>query len=81
MTYISEQLNQLFCIILGSFWNCEFKLFCYGPYLVNEGFVATEISKFCKPFLSRGFSKLACESDEFGGLILIRLMSIGRILI
>ncbi|GKV00500.1 hypothetical protein SLEP1_g13176 [Rubroshorea leprosula] len=22
-----------FCIIVGSFWDCEFRLFCYGPYL------------------------------------------------
>ncbi|MBA0786627.1 hypothetical protein Gotri_028221 [Gossypium trilobum] len=35
------------------------RLFCYGPSLANEGFVAMEISMFCKPFLSRSFSKLA----------------------
>ncbi|MBA0561956.1 hypothetical protein Golob_018746 [Gossypium lobatum] len=118
-----------FCIILGSFWNCEFRLFCYGPSSANEGSVAMEISKFCKPFLawdfpsdlllsnqechcgsclvreefskgalpewidwqqkkdivlgfgvlSRDLSKLVCESDEFGGFTLIRLMSSGRI--
>ncbi|MBA0664956.1 hypothetical protein Goklo_004885 [Gossypium klotzschianum] len=44
------------------------RLFCYGASLANEGFVATKISKFCKPFLSRSFSKLSCESNEFGGL-------------
>ncbi|MBA0846017.1 hypothetical protein Goarm_023296 [Gossypium armourianum] len=54
--------------------NCEFKLFCYGLSSSNEGYVATEISKFCKPFLSRDLSKLVCELDEFGGFILIRLM-------
>ncbi|GMJ09748.1 hypothetical protein like AT3G18310 [Hibiscus trionum] len=41
-----------FCVILGSFWNCEFRLFCYGPSSSNEGSTAMEISKFCKPFLA-----------------------------
>ncbi|KAE8689765.1 Carbohydrate-binding-like fold, putative isoform 1 [Hibiscus syriacus] len=41
-----------FCVILGSFWNCEFRLFCYGPSLTNEGSIAMGISKFCKPFLA-----------------------------
>ncbi|PPD73362.1 hypothetical protein GOBAR_DD29715 [Gossypium barbadense] len=68
-----------FFIILGSFWNCEFRLFCYGPLSTNEGSIATEISKFYKPFLSKDLSKLVCESDEFCGLILIRLMSSGKI--
>ncbi|KAG8474932.1 hypothetical protein CXB51_031642 [Gossypium anomalum] len=63
-----------FCIILGLFWNCEFRLFCYGPSSASEGYVATEISKFCKPFLSRDLSKLLCESDEFDGFILIMLI-------
>ncbi|MBA0717570.1 hypothetical protein Golax_005371 [Gossypium laxum] len=68
-----------FCIILGLFWNCEFRLFCYSPSSASEGYVAIEISKFCKPFLSRDLSKLLCESDEFDGFILIRLMSLGKI--
>ncbi|KAK8588675.1 hypothetical protein V6N12_023099 [Hibiscus sabdariffa] len=41
-----------FCVILGSFWNCEFRLFCYGPSSANEGSIAMGISKFCKPFLA-----------------------------
>ncbi|KAA3484050.1 WD repeat and FYVE domain-containing protein 3 [Gossypium australe] len=69
--------KSYFCIMLGSFWNCEFKLFCYGPSSANEGYLATE--KFCKPFLSRDLSKLVCELDEFGGFILIRLMSLEKI--
>ncbi|PSS08370.1 Serine/threonine-protein kinase cdc7 [Actinidia chinensis var. chinensis] len=36
------------CIIMGSFWNCEFSLFCYGP--PPGGTVASEISRFCKSF-------------------------------
>lgn len=36
------------CIVMGSFWNCEFCLFCYGPPL--RGTVASENSKFCKSF-------------------------------
>ncbi|KAJ8752268.1 hypothetical protein K2173_003904 [Erythroxylum novogranatense] len=40
-----------FGIILGSFWNCEFGLFCYGPSLPTpEGSMASEISKFSKSF-------------------------------
>lgn len=36
------------CILMGSFWNCEFSLFCYGP---NTRTCATsEISRFCKSF-------------------------------
>ncbi|MBA0681669.1 hypothetical protein Goari_023455, partial [Gossypium aridum] len=68
-----------FFIILGSFWNFEFRLFCYGPLSTNEGSIATESSKFYKPFLRKDLSKLVCESDEFCGLILIRLMSSGKI--
>ncbi|KAG8499002.1 hypothetical protein CXB51_005400 [Gossypium anomalum] len=30
--------KSYFYIILGSFWNCEFKLFCYGPSSANEGY-------------------------------------------
>ncbi|XVE76531.1 hypothetical protein DITRI_Ditri12bG0181200 [Diplodiscus trichospermus] len=118
-----------FCIILGSFWNCEFRLFFYGPSSASEQSIDMGISKFCKPFLAwnlpsdlllsgqecccgsclvreefskgalpewvdwqhkkdivlgfgilnRDLSQLVCESDEFGGFTLIRLMSSGRI--
>ncbi|XVE97061.1 hypothetical protein REPUB_Repub02eG0278100 [Reevesia pubescens] len=118
-----------FCMILGTFWNCEFRLFCYGPSSASEGSVAMGISKYCKPFLAwdlpsdfllssrecqcgsclvreefskgalpewidwqqkkdivlgfgilnRDLSELVCESDEFGGFTLIRLMSSGKI--
>ncbi|MBA0612638.1 hypothetical protein Godav_013219, partial [Gossypium davidsonii] len=34
------------------------RLFCYGPLSTNEGSIATEISKFYKPFLSKDLSKL-----------------------
>ncbi|KAG7952181.1 hypothetical protein I3843_12G046500 [Carya illinoinensis] len=38
-----------FCIILGSFWNCEFNLFYYGPALpAPRGTIASEISEFSK---------------------------------
>ncbi|KAH7543073.1 hypothetical protein FEM48_Zijuj02G0144600 [Ziziphus jujuba var. spinosa] len=40
-----------FCIILGSFWNCEFSLFCYGPsFPASSGSVAAEVAEFCKSF-------------------------------
>lgn len=42
-----------FCIIMGSFWNCEFNLFCYGPSLpASRG--SSKISKVCKPFYAWG---------------------------
>ncbi|XP_050230105.1 uncharacterized protein LOC126679182 isoform X1 [Mercurialis annua] len=38
-----------FGIILGSFWNCEFSLFCYGPSLpARKGSIALEISEISK---------------------------------
>ncbi|CAK9166786.1 unnamed protein product [Ilex paraguariensis] len=40
------------CIILGSFLNCEFSAFCYGPG--NKGCVAFEILKFSKSFCAWG---------------------------
>ncbi|KAJ4834206.1 hypothetical protein Tsubulata_020560 [Turnera subulata] len=36
-------------IILGSFWNCEFGLFCYGPSLpTRKGPIASELLKISK---------------------------------
>ncbi|KAK9989757.1 hypothetical protein SO802_029996 [Lithocarpus litseifolius] len=38
-----------FCIILGSFQNCEFNLFCYGPTLPTpRGSIISEVSKVLK---------------------------------
>lgn len=40
-----------FCIIVGSFWNCEFSVFCYGPsFPAPSGSVASEVAGFCKSF-------------------------------
>ncbi|XP_024026436.1 uncharacterized protein LOC21399453 [Morus notabilis] len=39
-----------FCIILGSFWNSEFNLFCYGPLLTPSGTIVSEATEFCKSF-------------------------------
>ncbi|RDY07319.1 Protein SPIRRIG, partial [Mucuna pruriens] len=34
-----------FCIILGSFWNCEFKIFCYGSVLpFRKGSITSKIN-------------------------------------
>ncbi|GAV77427.1 hypothetical protein CFOL_v3_20898 [Cephalotus follicularis] len=42
-----------FCIIVGSFLNSEFSLFCYGPLFPGRnGFVALEISKNSKPLFA-----------------------------
>ncbi|KAF5462782.1 hypothetical protein F2P56_018763 [Juglans regia] len=44
-----------FCIILGSFWNCEFNLFCYGPALpAPRGNIASEISEFSETIYAWG---------------------------
>ncbi|XP_039031402.1 uncharacterized protein LOC120166106 [Hibiscus syriacus] len=53
-----------FCVILGSFWNCEFRLFCYGPSLTNEGSIAMGISQFCKPFLAWDLSSEFLLSNQ-----------------
>ncbi|GMP55195.1 hypothetical protein CsSME_00020082 [Camellia sinensis var. sinensis] len=37
-----------FCIIMGSFWNCDFSLFRYGP--PPKGTIVSEISRFYKSF-------------------------------
>ncbi|KAL3574934.1 hypothetical protein D5086_023035 [Populus alba] len=119
-----------FGIILGSFWNCEFSLFCYGPSSPpRKGSIALEISKFSSCLyawdhpsglmlsgddcqrgdclvreqfwkealpewtdwqqkkdivlgfgvLSNDLSSLLFEPDEFGGFVLIRLMSSGKL--
>ncbi|KAL5538007.1 hypothetical protein UlMin_044220 [Ulmus minor] len=40
-----------FGIIVGSLWNCEFNLFCYGPSTpAPSGSVASRASNFCKSF-------------------------------
>ncbi|XP_034205564.1 uncharacterized protein LOC117619670 [Prunus dulcis] len=40
-----------FCIIVGSFWNCEFSIFCYGPSLPAPiGSVASKIAELRKSF-------------------------------
>ncbi|XP_043724903.1 uncharacterized protein LOC122671630 [Telopea speciosissima] len=37
-----------FAILLGSFWSCEFGLFCYGPSVqALDGPMTPKISKFC----------------------------------
>ncbi|WJX38341.1 hypothetical protein P8452_26013 [Trifolium repens] len=36
-----------FCIILGSFWNSEFNIFCYGPqFPFRKGSITSKLSKF-----------------------------------
>ncbi|KAK6942146.1 hypothetical protein RJ641_027523 [Dillenia turbinata] len=119
-----------FGIILGSFWNCEFGLFCYGPYLPKpRTSVASKIQELCytcyawelpselqlsgrgcccgsclvreeffkealpewvnwqqKKELVLGFGVLSSdlfaemsEPEGFGGFVLIRLMSSGKL--
>lgn len=40
-----------FCIMMGSFWNCQFNTFCYGPSLPAPiGLVASKIAELQKSF-------------------------------
>ena len=40
-----------FCIIMGSFWKCEWRIFCYGSSFQDpKGSTAYEISKFCRSY-------------------------------
>ncbi|XP_062118084.1 uncharacterized protein LOC133831705 [Humulus lupulus] len=119
-----------FCIIVGSFWNCEFNLFCYGPpsQALNGSRVATT-AKFDKSYYAWGYPSnlllsghecpcgsclvkeeflkddlpawidwqrkkevilgfgiinkdlfsLVSKPDEFGGFMLVRLLSSGKL--
>ncbi|KAL1566270.1 hypothetical protein AAHA92_01900 [Salvia divinorum] len=44
-----------YCVILGSFWDSDFSLFCYGPDVNGNGSVNSAISKFCNLHYSWGF--------------------------
>ncbi|CAL5203127.1 unnamed protein product [Lathyrus oleraceus] len=40
-----------FCIILGSFWNSEFNIFCYGPaFPFRKGSITSKLSKISTTF-------------------------------
>ncbi|XP_057782867.1 uncharacterized protein LOC131000801 [Salvia miltiorrhiza] len=59
------------CVILGSFWDNNFSLFCYGPDDKGNG---SGISKFCNSYYSWGFpSELSLSgSDCTCGSCLVR---------
>ncbi|KAK3439327.1 hypothetical protein EUGRSUZ_C04176 [Eucalyptus grandis] len=45
-----------FCIFLGSLWNCEWSLFCYGPPLPDtRGPFPSKVSGICDSFYAWGF--------------------------
>lgn len=44
-----------YCVILGSFWDNNFSLFCYGPGDNGDGSVRSEVSKFCNSYYAWGF--------------------------
>ncbi|KAF4354797.1 hypothetical protein F8388_018001 [Cannabis sativa] len=119
-----------FCIIVGSFWNCEFNLFCYGPSSqALNGSTVNRATKFDKSYYAWGYpsnlllsghvcpcgsclvkeeflkddlpawidwqrkkevilgfgiinkdlSSLVSKPDEFGGFMLVRLLSSGKL--
>ncbi|CAA2986054.1 Hypothetical predicted protein [Olea europaea subsp. europaea] len=118
-----------YCILLGSFWDCEFSLFCFGSKINRSNSVSSKNLKFCNLyyawglpteislsgyncncgscFLREEFSKSALPDwidwrqkiqvvmgfgildadlfaelsrpNSFGGFVLIRLMSSGKL--
>ncbi|KAK4416614.1 hypothetical protein Salat_2486900 [Sesamum alatum] len=63
-----------YCILLGSFWDGEFSLFCYGPDGNGNGSVSSGISKFCNSYYAWGLpSALSLSlSDCNSGSCLLR---------
>ncbi|KAI3460128.1 hypothetical protein Pfo_016791, partial [Paulownia fortunei] len=54
-----------YCVILGSFWDSEFSLFCYGPDGNGNGSFSSEISKFCNSYYAWGLpSELALSGSD-----------------
>lgn len=54
-----------YCVMLGSFWDNNFSLFCYGPKDNGDRFVHSEISKFCNSYYARGFpSELSLSGSD-----------------
>lgn len=55
-----------FCIILGSFWNSEFNLFCYGsPLASKKGSIAAKLLKIEKTFCAWGLpSEIVLSGHE-----------------
>ncbi|XP_041998637.1 uncharacterized protein LOC121748386 [Salvia splendens] len=63
-----------YCVILGSFWDNDFSLFCYGPDVNGNGSVDSAISKFCNLHYSWGFPSelLMSRSDCACGSCFVR---------
>ncbi|XP_047970910.1 uncharacterized protein LOC125214077 isoform X2 [Salvia hispanica] len=63
-----------YCVILGSFWDNDFSLFCYGPDVNGNGPVNSAISKFCNLHYSWGFPSelLMSRSDCACGSCFVR---------
>ncbi|KAK6130794.1 hypothetical protein DH2020_035459 [Rehmannia glutinosa] len=77
-----------YCIMLGSFWDSEFSLFCYGPDCNGNVSVSSKISKFFNSYYAWGLpsefslSNLSAQLsslNSFGGFMLIRLTSSGKL--
>lgn len=64
-----EHASKLgFCILLGSLWNCEWSLFCYGPPLPDaRGSSPSKVSGICDSFYAWGLpSELSLSGRECG---------------
>ncbi|KAF8031501.1 hypothetical protein BT93_D0653 [Corymbia citriodora subsp. variegata] len=64
-----EHASKLgFCILLGSLWNCEWSLFCYGPPLPDaRGSFPSKASGICDSFYAWGLpSELSLSGHECG---------------
>lgn len=57
-----------FCILLGSLWNCEWSMFCYGPPLPDaRGLFPSKVSGICDSFHAWGLpSELSLSGRECG---------------
>ncbi|KAL8485493.1 hypothetical protein ACS0TY_027692 [Phlomoides rotata] len=54
-----------YCVILGSFWDNNFSLFCYGPDPAGDGSIRSEVSKFCNPYYAWGLpSELSLSGSD-----------------
>ncbi|CAA0809074.1 Unknown protein [Striga hermonthica] len=52
-----------YCIMLGSFWDNEFSLFCYGPECKGNESLSSKISKMCYSYNAWGLPSELSLSD------------------
>lgn len=54
-----------YCILLGSFWDCEFSLFCFGSNIIRTDSVSSKKLKFCNLYYAWGLpSKISLSGYD-----------------